>query len=158
ARHIERYLSLYTSPNTHLLGEALALWAIGVACPELPGAGRFRRAGGAHLARALVRQIWPDGGPIEQSASYHRYVLEMGLLALTLGERSEEKWPAEVRERLEAAAAYAMHLTGPDGLLPHMGDCDGGRTLPFAERDPHDARGWLAVAAVLFGRADMKRV
>jgi glycosyltransferase involved in cell wall biosynthesis len=158
ARHISRYLSVYTSPNTHLLGEALALWVIGIACPELAGAERFRRDGRAHLARTLLRQIRPDGGPIEQSASYHRYVLEMGLLALTLGEAVGERWPAAVWEGLEAAAAYAMHLTGPDGRMPPVGDCDGGRTLPFAERDPHDARGWLAVAAVLFGRGDMKQV
>ncbi len=34
-RHIELYLSTYFSPNTHLLGEAVALFFIGTLCPEI---------------------------------------------------------------------------------------------------------------------------
>ena len=34
-RYIERYLSTYFSPNTHLLGEAAALFFIGVLCPQI---------------------------------------------------------------------------------------------------------------------------
>src|SRR5438445_708660 len=34
-RHIENYLSTYFSPNTHLLGEAVALFFIGTVCPEI---------------------------------------------------------------------------------------------------------------------------
>src|SRR5262245_5151376 len=34
-RHIERYLSYYFSPNTHLTGEALGLFYLGLALPEL---------------------------------------------------------------------------------------------------------------------------
>src|SRR5206468_1034269 len=34
-RHIERYLSTYFSPNTHLLGEAAALFFTGVLCPQI---------------------------------------------------------------------------------------------------------------------------
>src|SRR5271167_4844713 len=37
-RHIERYLSTYFSPNTHLLGEAVALLSLGTLCPEIVGA------------------------------------------------------------------------------------------------------------------------
>ncbi len=36
-RHIERYLSTYFSPNTHLLGEGVGLFFLGVLCPELSG-------------------------------------------------------------------------------------------------------------------------
>ena len=45
ARHLETYLSTYFSPNTHLTGEALGLFYLGLMLPE------FRRAGdGARLA------------------------------------------------------------------------------------------------------------
>jgi hypothetical protein len=40
-RHLERYLSTYFSPNTHLTGEALGLFYLGVMLPEL----RRRRSG-----------------------------------------------------------------------------------------------------------------
>ena len=37
-RYIERYLSTYFSPNTHLLGEAVALFFLGTLYPQMPGA------------------------------------------------------------------------------------------------------------------------
>ena len=50
-RHVENYLSTYFSPNTHLLGEALALFSVGVLFPGLPLASRWRR----RLVRAIRR-------------------------------------------------------------------------------------------------------
>ena len=44
-RHIERYLSTYFSPNTHLLGEAVALFFIGTLCPELRSSSRWKKKG-----------------------------------------------------------------------------------------------------------------
>ncbi|MEI4926994.1 hypothetical protein Q8G50_31255, partial [Klebsiella pneumoniae] len=38
--HVERNLSYYFSPNTHLLGEALALYVCGRALPELTASAR----------------------------------------------------------------------------------------------------------------------
>ena len=40
-QYIERYLSTYFSPNTHLLGEAVALFFAGTLCPTLPHARRW---------------------------------------------------------------------------------------------------------------------
>src|SRR5205807_2942548 len=45
ARHVERYLALYFSPNTHLTGEALALVYAGLFCPDRSRAGRWRARG-----------------------------------------------------------------------------------------------------------------
>ena len=42
-RYIERYLSTYFSPNTHLLGEALAMFFIGTLYPQMPHAARWKR-------------------------------------------------------------------------------------------------------------------
>src|SRR5207244_12529811 len=39
--HLEQNLSYYFSPNTHLTGEALALYVAGAALPELTGSGRW---------------------------------------------------------------------------------------------------------------------
>ena len=47
---IERNLSIYFSPNTHLTGEALALYVAGVALPELAGSRRWRDTGPADSA------------------------------------------------------------------------------------------------------------
>jgi hypothetical protein len=43
ARHLETYLSTYFSPNTHLTGEALALFYLGTMLPEFRAAARWRK-------------------------------------------------------------------------------------------------------------------
>ena len=45
ARHIETFLSTYFSPNTHLTGEALGLFYLGVMFPEFKEAKRWRETG-----------------------------------------------------------------------------------------------------------------
>src|SRR5205085_233956 len=44
-RHIEKYLSTYFSPNTHLTGEALGLFYLGMALPELGRGALWRDTG-----------------------------------------------------------------------------------------------------------------
>ena len=53
ARHVERYLSTYFSPNTHLTGEALGLLYIGTQFPELAGARIAAAAAEAGGGQAL---------------------------------------------------------------------------------------------------------
>ena len=50
AKHLEANLSVYFSPNTHLLGEAVALHAVGALFPELPDSSAFRRRGAKVVA------------------------------------------------------------------------------------------------------------
>jgi heparinase II/III-like protein len=70
-RAIERYLSTYFSPNTHLLGEAVALFFTGVLCPELPSAERWENLGWKITLQEAQRQVRPDGMHFEQSLYYH---------------------------------------------------------------------------------------
>jgi uncharacterized heparinase superfamily protein len=68
--HVEQHLSYYFSPNTHLTGEALALYVVGQAFPELPGSRRWVTLGRDVLLREIERQILPDGGHAERSTRY----------------------------------------------------------------------------------------
>src|SRR6267143_1694515 len=45
SRHLETYLSTYFSPNTHLTGEALGLFYLGILLPEFKDAERWRQTG-----------------------------------------------------------------------------------------------------------------
>ncbi|HTC23945.1 MAG TPA: heparinase II/III family protein, partial [Gemmatimonadales bacterium] len=66
AARIERYLSHYFSPNTHLTGEALGLFYVGVLFPPLPAAPRWRQVAADILIRESARQILADGVYMEQ--------------------------------------------------------------------------------------------
>src|SRR5207245_3324248 len=88
ARHVERYLSHYFSPNTHLTGEALGLFYAGTVFPDLRPARRWRARGTRILAEATARQVLPDGVYYEQSTCYQRYSVEILLHYLILGGRT----------------------------------------------------------------------
>ncbi len=154
AAHVERYLSYYFSPNTHLTGEALGLFYAGVLFQELPAAARWRSIGLDILVAESRRQIHPDGLHFEQATCYHRYTVDIYLHLLILAERNGLQVPAELRDRVERLLEAMLVLQAPDGSLPEIGDADGGRLLPLARRHPADQRDAFAVGAALFRRSD----
>jgi hypothetical protein len=154
AAYVERYLSQYASPNTHLTGEALGLFYAGTAFPSIDGAARRRRRGMDILVREIGRQVLRDGVYFEQSTCYQRYTVEIALHFLALCARNGEEVPAATTERVQAMLDFLLAVRGPAGFAPAIGDSDGGWLLPLATRDPADLRGVFGVAAALFRRAD----
>src|ERR1700745_1827838 len=60
-RHIDTYLSIYFSPNTHLLGEAVALFFLGTLFPDLPHAARWKQRGWQVILEAARTQVRGGG-------------------------------------------------------------------------------------------------
>lgn len=154
ATHVERYLSYYFSPNTHLTGEALGLFYAGVVFPECRAAARWRRLGLRILLRESKRQVLDDGVYFEQSTCYQRYTLDAYLHLMILAERNGVTLPAEVGARVGRMLDFLLAVRHPDGTMPPIGDADGGSLLPLAPRAPEDFRGVFSTGAALFGRAD----
>src|SRR6185369_9327610 len=120
-RFLELNLSVYFSPNTHLLGEAVVLHALGVLFPSFPRAARWAETGGRIVEEQMSRQVRDDGSHFEQSAYYHVYALDFFLLHRVLAK------PAPTYDdRLVAMAEYLDALLGVNGTLPLIGDDDGG--------------------------------
>lgn len=153
--HIERHLSYYFSPNTHLLGEALALYVVGRTLPELRASLRRERLGRRILIAEIGRQVLADGGHCERSAHYHRYALDFYLLALVVARLTGDEAAPLFRDTCARLASAARLLADETGRLPQLGDDDGGSLLPLTARDVDDVRDSLAVAAVLTGRPDL---
>jgi hypothetical protein len=154
ARHVERYLSRYFSPNTHLTGEALGLFYAGTLFPDLRPARRWRALGRRILVEQGARQVLPDGVYFEQSTCYQRYTAEIHLHFLILAARSGVALPGEVTERTRRLLDFLLALRRPDGSTPQIGDADGGWLLPLVPRAPDDLRGLFSTAAAFFGRPD----
>ncbi len=154
---VERHLSYYFSPNTHLLGEALALYVAGRALPELAASDRRAALGRHILIDEIARQIAPDGGHCERSAHYHRYTLDFYSLALIVARLTNDAAAAGHFERATARLAFAARVLADDsGRLPHLGDDDGGALFPIAGRPVDDIADSLAVAAALVNRPDLQ--
>jgi hypothetical protein len=154
AWYVERYLSHYFSPNTHLTGEALGLFYAATMFPELASADRWRERGARIVAGEISRQVLPDGVYFEQSTCYQRYTIEIALHLLILSARNGLAAPPGLGERVQAMLDFLLAVRSPRGEAPHIGDADGGWLLPLARRNPGDLRGIFGTAAAVFGRSD----
>jgi hypothetical protein len=155
-RHIERYLSTYFSPNTHLLGEALALFFLGVLLPELSAAARWKSLGWEILTREAARQVCADGFYFEQSTYYHVYALDFFLHAAVLASVNSIPVPEEFWQTIRKMS-NALFLLSRDGPPPQFGDDDGGRLFDPRRNQSEHMVDPLSTAAVLFQRGDFKR-
>lgn len=158
ASHLETYLSTYFSPNTHLTGEALGLFYIGLLLPEFRDAARWRDLGLEILESQLSRHVLPDGVYFEQSSYYHRYTTDFYIHLAILLRRNGMKLPQALEPKLELLLDHSMYITRPDGTTPLFGDDDGGRLVMLDERAANDFRAVLSTGAVLFNRGDYKFV
>jgi hypothetical protein len=143
---ISHNLSTYFAPNTHVLGEAVALHALGIVL----GKPRWRSLGASIVERELRAQIQADGFHFEQSSYYHLYALDMFLFHYLIAGR-----PVNFAPVLKRMAHVAAALLGRERRFAFLGDDDGGRFFhPYGEREAF-ANATLATCAALFPEAQL---
>jgi glycosyltransferase involved in cell wall biosynthesis len=150
ATHVERYLSYYFSPNTHLTGEALGLLYAGLVFPESKRAKRWRSLAMRVLVQEIERQVLPDGVYFERSTCYQRYTVDIYLHFLILASRAGLEVPSVVSDRVRSMLDFLVTIRHPDGTMPSIGDADGGWLLPLSKIRPEDFRTTFSTAAVFF--------
>ncbi|MBV8898437.1 MAG: alginate lyase family protein [Acidobacteriaceae bacterium] len=147
--HLSENLSIYFSPNTHLLGEAVALHALGALFRHFPHARTWRERGRSIVEAQLHFQVQEDGSHFEQSSYYHVYALDLFLFSYLLADR-----PQHWNSVLMKMAEYLHWLLGPNGRITFRGDDDGGRTFhPYGDRAQF-GRATLATCGILFNRQE----
>ena len=145
--HLAENLSIYFSPNTHLLGEAVALHALGTLFPQFPGARHWRERGLMLVEAQLEFQVAKDGSHFEQSSYYHIYALDFFLFSYLIADRPKHWQPVLLK-----MAEYLHWLLGRAGRIAFWGDDDGGRLFfPYGDRSQF-GRATLATCGILFGR------
>ncbi len=161
-RHLEKYLSTYYSPNTHLTGEALGLYYLGTQLSFFKRSEHWRQIGSEILLAELDRQIYDDGVYFEQTTWYQRYTADFYLQFIILKKLNADSSDAELENKLsdktQKLLDFLMNVTRPDGTTPLIGDDDGGRCLPLTSDKSDDFRGTLAVGSLVFKRGDYKLV
>jgi hypothetical protein len=123
--HLANNLSFYFSPNNHLVGEAVALHALGLFFSGHPRAKVWEQLGVRVMSQQMDLQIRGDGSSFEQSSYYQAYVFDMFLLHAVLARPGPE-----YLSKLDRMAEFLHALTGPSGRAPMLGDDDGG-SLPL---------------------------
>jgi hypothetical protein len=145
--YLEHNLSFYFSPNTHLLGEAVVLDALGRLFPGFPHSAHWREVGTLVTRQQLESQVQNDGSHFEQSTYYHVYALDMFLAHYAIAREPVPEKVARMGEFLHA-------LLGPQREMPFLGDDDGGRFFHPYGPGSQFGRATLATAATLLDRPD----
>jgi hypothetical protein len=153
---LARHLELYSSPYNHLIGEASALYALGLLFPEFREARLWRDRGRGVLEARLEEQFYADGGSVEQSTFYHHATTGFYLLSALLARAHGEELSSRVWAALERALDFSLHLSMPDGRTPAIGGADDGKPIRLEHLPLWDFRPYLAIGAVLFKRPDLK--
>jgi hypothetical protein len=135
ADFVRHHLSKYFSPNTHLFGEAYALFIAGILFSEFSDAHVWEKLGHNIFLAELDRQFTVDGMHAELSTAYHGYAVEFLLSLVALCKQRNIPLERRFHERLAQGAGVLAALQRPDGTWPHIGDEDGGR-LFFLSRVP----------------------
>jgi hypothetical protein len=155
-RHLETYLSTYSSPNTHLTGEALGLYYLGRFLPEIKESAGWKNLGHRVLIDALHFQVRSDGTYCEQSDHYHRYTTDFYSNLHILRQLDNEPIEYKHLESLNKLFDVLLFATQPNGEMPLLGDDDGGRLAMLDNRPVANVRGLLALGAVMLDRNDLK--
>jgi hypothetical protein len=131
-----------SSANNHVVAEAAGRLVAACAFPWYAKSTAWRQNAAALLERELAANTFDDGLNRELATDYHRFVLELGLVAAVEADAhghplSETTW-SRLARTLDAAAA----ILDATGRPPRQGDGDEGRALVVDDPE-HDP--WAAV-------------
>ena len=155
AQFIRGWLSLHSSANNHLIGEAAGLFIAGLAWPHWRAARSWTATGKQILEREALAQNAPDGVNREQAVWYQQFVLDLLATALLAGKANGNWFSADYESRIEAMMDFLASIMDAGGNVPMIGDADDGRVLGLSfQACPY--KSLLALGAVLFKRGDFK--
>ena len=129
ARLISKRLSLYSSVGNHTITEAVGLVFAGAIFRKTPTGRRWLDTGITLLDNELNHQIFPDGGPAEQSLNYHRFVLDLYWLAMDFLHKNGLGAVHHWNPRLAAGEFFLSAFEDRQGRFPSIGDSDDGHAV-----------------------------
>jgi hypothetical protein len=137
--------------NNHLLSESAGLYTAGMLLSEHPRAERWRARGWREFNRGLQSQIAADGSYTQNSANYHRLMLQLSLWVNLLANSQGDRLPDSTLAKLAAATRWLLDLVDPDtGSVPNLGPNDGAYLFPLAAGSQADYRPVLKAASLAF--------
>ena len=122
-------LSLHSSRGNHTVAEANGLIFGGAVFRNTAEGQQWLAKGYDLLKNELDHQIVKDGGPAEQSLSYHRFVIDLYWLAFDFLKKNNLYDCYEFKERLIKAEHFVASFKDMRGGMPSLGDCDDGHAI-----------------------------
>lgn len=122
-----RRISRHSSSGNHTTAECLGLVVAGALFKGTPEGDDWLETAVRTLEEECPHQIYDDGGPVEQSFSYHRFVLDMFWFAVKCLELNKLHDCEAMKARLNKGEVFLSAFFINDAMeLPDIGDNDGG--------------------------------
>jgi hypothetical protein len=126
---VSRNLSLYSSLGNHTICECVGLIFAGAVFRHRNDGKAWLQSGMRLLEQEARRQILDDGGPLEQSLGYHRFVLDLLWLVSDFLERNALGDITALKPRLDRAEVFLDVFRDEQGQVPQIGDSDDGHGI-----------------------------
>lgn len=123
---ISKRLSLYSSVGNHIIAECVGLIFAGALFRKTRDGNQWLEKGFGILKRELDHQILEDGGPVEQSLNYHRFVLDLYWLSVDFLEKNNLYDCNDIKPRLMRGEDFLDAFQHNGGNMPLIGDSDDG--------------------------------
>jgi hypothetical protein len=152
--YLAAFRSRGSSANNHVIAEAVGRLAAACAFPWYRESERWRAEAAAELEAQLAANTFPSGLNREQATDYHRFVTELGLLALAEADRAGHPLGQATRRLLATSLDAAAGILDASGRPPRQGDGDEGRGLVVDDPEADPWAQLLAIGAATVGRRD----
>lgn len=149
--YLARLPSHGSSANNHRIAEAAGQFVAGCAFPIFSQSQSWRDEATRTLQHEIPAQTFPCGLNRELATDYHGFVLELGLVAATEGERAGQSLGSEVWETLRRMTDAMAAVMDCCGRPPRQGDADDSRALLLDAPTFDRWASLLATGKVLFG-------
>ncbi|HEY6797909.1 MAG TPA: alginate lyase family protein, partial [Kineosporiaceae bacterium] len=132
------FVSTGSSANNHLIAEAAGRLAAACAFDWYDRSPRWRASAAAELERSLAANTFPDGLNRELATDYHRFVLELALVAAAEADAAGHPLGTATWGLITRMLDAGVAVLDAAGRPPRQGDGDEGRALVVdePERDP----------------------
>jgi hypothetical protein len=127
--------------SNHTISEAFGLWLVGLLFPELKNAEKYLTLGHRLLEQEAATQIFPDGSYSMYSLNYHRFILQIYLYAIQLGDINHSPFSKQLNQSITSSISYLSQLIDPQtGEMSVYGSNDGALVLSLNNCDFTDYR------------------
>jgi hypothetical protein len=154
----QEYLAAFpshgSSANNHVLAEAAGRLAAACAFPWYSRSRRWREDAARLLERELAANTFPSGLNRELATDYHRFVLELALVAAVEADAHGAPLSDGTWQRIAAMLDAAAAVLDATGRPPRQGDGDEGRGLVLDDPDLDPWAVALAAGAAVLGAAE----
>lgn len=132
--------------NNHTITETLTLYIVGTLFPFFKDANMWKLRGKKWFEKEIEYQVYEDGTFLQFSMNYHRVVVQLLSLGITIAERNGDKFTSVVYDRAYQSVNFLYQCQeDTNGWLPNYGANDGALFFPLNNSDYRDFRPQLNV-------------